>query len=143
MYIDTYINSSDKNTLNKDLTDVAKNVSVYLKEDTDQVEPTIILSNTVSQSFNYCYISEFNRYYYVKSRTYSQQRYYVKLKSDPLMSRASNIEDLEVIAERSSSNFNLFQIDEEVPSTNKTLFFAQNFSGGFNGETYILAVTGD
>lgn len=143
MYINTYINSSDNQKLNKDLTDVELNVSVLLKDDTEFIEPILILSPTVDQDFNYVYISEFNRYYYVTARTFSQQKYYVKCMVDVLMSNNSDIEDLVVIADRSSSTYNLYQADNEIPTSVKPLIFGQNFSGSFSGETYILAVTGD
>lgn len=143
MYINTYINSSDNQKLNKDLTDVELNVSVLLKDDTEFIEPILILSPNVDQDFNYVYISEFNRYYYVTARTFSQQKYYVKCMVDVLMSNNSDIEDLVVIADRSSSTYNLYQADNEIPTSVKPLIFGQNFSGSFSGETYILAVTGD
>lgn len=143
MYINTYINSSDNQKLNKDLTDVELNVSVLIKDDTEFIEPILILSPTVDQDFNYVYISEFNRYYYVTARTFSQQKYYVKCMVDVLMSNNSDIEDLVVIADRSSSTYNLYQADNEIPTSVKPLIFGQNFSGSFSGETYILAVTGD
>ena len=143
MYINTYINSSDNQKLNKDLTDVELNISVLLKSDTELIEPTLILSPDVDQDFNYFYISEFDRYYFVTARTFSQQRYFVKGLVDVLKSNKDDIEDLIVIAERSSSTYNLYQADNEIPTSVKPLIFGQNFSGSFSGETYILAVTGD
>lgn len=148
MYIDTYINNSDNDTINKDLSIVESGVSVFLKEDTSLEEPTIILSFRESGTpakpayFNYCYISEFNRYYFMTERTYSQQRYYYKLKVDPLMSFASYIEDLNVVLTRSSSRFDLYLPDPEYPVRAKELIQTQSFSNGFGGESLILAVTG-
>lgn len=142
MYIDTYINESDQNTLNKDITLVQSNVTAVLKDDTEMVNPTLILSGNVSQGFNYVYISEFNRYYFVKSRTYSQQRFYVALDVDVLMSFQSDIESLSVIANRSSDVFNTYQRDTELSTLNYNEIQTQKFPYGFGDPCFVLAVAG-
>lgn len=142
MILDTYRNNSDNNTLNKSLTSVESNITITLKDDTEIIAPTLILSNNVNQNFNYFYLSEFNRYYFVTSRTYSQQRYIVRGKVDPLMSFKSDIEDLSVIANRSSSRFNLYQTDGEISFLNKNDIITLAFPGGFTGYSMILAVNG-
>lgn len=140
--INTYTNSSDDHTLNKTIVAVGANISAVLKDDTDLLRPTLILSGNVSQAFNYVEIEDFNRYYYVTSRTYAQQRYYVQLAVDVLMSFNSEISDLNVIANRSSSRFNLYQKDTQVPKREDDIIVCQNFYGGFGSPTMILAVNG-
>ena len=140
--INTYTNSSDDNTLNKSITLVGTGVTAVLKDDTDLINPTLILSGNVSQAFNYVEIEDFNRYYFVTSRTYAQQRYYVQLSVDVLMSFNSEISDLNVIANRSSSNFNLYQKDTQLPRREDDIIVCQNYGGGFGSPTMILAVNG-
>lgn len=143
VHITTYVNESDQNTLNKTLTLISINpISAVLKDDTDLINPTLILSNNVLQDFNYVYIQEFDRYYYVTTRAYAQQRYYVTLAVDVLMSHKDDIEDLTVIANRASHNFNLYQIDPEVPQLAYNVISTQKFPFGFGGQSFILAVTG-
>lgn len=142
MTVTTYINASDYNTLDKDLTKVDDSVTVILKDDTDIIRPTLIFSGNMDMDFNYVYIAELNRYYFVRSKSLAQQRYYVRCEVDVLMSYNSNIKDLEVIATRSSSCFNLYQNDTEVPQMNYNVIQTQRFSNGFGGESLILAVTG-
>ena len=144
MYMNTFMNSSDNDKLNKDLTSVESNIPIALKDDTYIEKPVIEVSNTVS-NFNYCYISDFDRYYFVTSKGYSQQRYIYQLEVDPLMSFRDEIEDLELIANKSSSKFNLYQIDKDVPRDQRDIINLINFQNGFNGgggEEYILAVAG-
>lgn len=140
--IKTYTNSSDDHTLNKNITNVGSGITAVLKDDTDLLNPTLILSGNVSQAFNYVEIEDFNRYYFVVSRTYAQQRYYVQLSVDVLMSFNSEISDLKVIANRSSSRYNLYQRDNKVPRLTNDLIQTQPFSRGFGGGCYILAVNG-
>ena len=142
MTITTYSNASEEHVLDKSLTKINENVSVILKDDTDVINPTIIISNSISHNFNYIYISEFNRYYFVKNITRSQQRYYIECQVDVLMSFNSDIKSLNVIANRSSSYYNVYQTDQSIPFENRNVISTQPFSGGFNGQSMLLAVNG-
>lgn len=151
MTIDTYINYSDNNKLNKNIQAVESGVQVILKENTNLINPVLKLSmryyGTPSKPayFNYCYISEFGRYYFVKNRTYSQEHLEISLEVDPLYSWLSYIEDLELIANRSSSRFDLYLPDNDVPvradSDVRVVPFYDGFSAEGN-EEFILAVSG-
>lgn len=136
-----YINNSDDKALTKSIT-LVDTVNVKLKEDTEMVNPVIILAPSTPQNFNYVYLADFNRYYYVTSKTYSQQRFIVELSCDVLMSFVDEIKDLSVIANRSSSRFNLYQTDAEISFLNKNDIVTVPFPNGFNGHSLILAVNG-
>lgn len=142
MQMITYRNASEYDVLNKDLTKVEENISITLKDDTEMIRPTIITSNNISNNYNYVYLSAFNRYYFVKGKSYSQQRYYVQLEVDPLMSYKDAIKSLVVIANRCSQKFNLYQVDPEVPQLAPNVIATQKFPYGFGGYSFVLAVTG-
>lgn len=142
MTITTYSNASEEHVLDKDITKINENVSVVLKDDTNVLSPTLITSQNISHTFNYIYISDFNRYYYVKNITYSQQRFYIECAVDVLMSFNSEIKDLNVIANRSSSYYNVYQKDDTIPFENRNVISTQNFPSGFNSQALILAVNG-
>lgn len=142
MTVTTYVNASDYNTLDKDITAVDSAVTVVLKDDTDILHPTLIFSDNMDMDFNYLYIAELDRYYFVRSKSLAQQRYYVNCEVDVLMSYNAKIKDLSVIADRSSSTFNLYQTDNEIPFLNKGIIATQPFPFGFEGQAMILAVTG-
>lgn len=142
MTITTYSNASEEHVLNKDITKINENISVILKDDTNVLSPTLITSQNISHKFNYIYISEFDRYYYVKNITYSQQRFYIECAVDVLMSFNTEIKDLNVIANRSSSYYNVYQKDDTIPFENRNVISTQNFPSGFNSQALILAVNG-
>ena len=151
MYIDTFINYSDNLKLNKNIEAVEANVNVVLKDSTDILRPVIRLSmryyGTPSKPayFNYCYISEFGRYYFVKNRTYAQQYLEVALEVDPWMSWLSYLNDVEVIANRSSSRFDLYLPDNDLPVRADASVRVIPFYNGFTAEgneEFILAVAG-
>ena len=142
MTITTYSNASEEHVLDKDITKINDAVSVILKDDSNIVNPTLITSQNISHNFNYIYISDFDRYYYVNNITYSQQRFYIECSVDVLMSFNSDIKGLNVIANRSSSRFNVYQPDPSVSFLQKSIIATQKFPYGFSGQSLILAVNG-
>lgn len=149
MYIDTYMNNSDNNAMYKDLTAVESNVQVLLKENTTLENPVLKIryrtdgSNPPEpQKFNYCYISEFKRYYFVTNSTYSQQYLEVALKVDALSSFAASLEDVKVLVTRSTNRYDMYLPDPDTPVRSNKLIGVQQFYNGFGGESMVLAVTG-
>lgn len=140
--ITTYIISDEEHVLDPSLTVVESGISAVHKEDTNMLHPTLIFSQNVDQDFNYIYIPKYGRYYFLKERTFSQQRYIVSFDVDPLRSWKSDIKDLNVIANRSSSYYNVYQRDDSIPFENRNIVTTQNFTSGFNGQSLILAVNG-
>ena len=149
MYIDTYMNNSDNNAMYKDLTAVESGVSIVLKESTTMEEPIIKIkyrtdasTPPVPQKFNYCYISEFDRYYFVTNVTYAQQFMEVALKVDALSSFADALEDVKVLITRSTNRYDMYLPDPDTPVRSDKLIGTQLFYNGFGGESMVLAVTG-
>ena len=142
MQITTYKNASEEHVLDKQLTVVNSGVTAMFKDDTNMLNPTIIISSLMSKNFNYVYISDTDRYYYVNDMTYSQQRTFINLSVDVLMSFNSEIKALNVIANRSSSYYNVYQKDDTIPFENRNVISTQNFPSGFNSQSLILAVNG-
>lgn len=142
MTITTYSNASEEHVLDKQLTVVNSGVTAMFKDDTNMINPTIIISSLMSKNFNYVYISDTDRYYYVNDMTYSQQRTFINLTVDVLMSFNAEIKALNVIANRSSSYYNVYQKDDSIPFENRNVISTQNFPSGFNSQSLILAVNG-
>lgn len=140
-----YSNKSDKNVLNKDLFKLeGGEVPCSFKDDTEMVNPTLIF--TPSPAVNTCdYIqlgAPYDRYYFVTNRVVSQGRVYVDCHVDVLMSFKTEINRVQVIAERASSNFDIYQIDTQMPMENFHDITTVNFPHGFGDDQWILAVTG-
>ena len=140
-----YSNKSDKNVLNKDTFQLEDGeVSCTFKDDTEMVDPTLIF--TPSPAVNKCdYIKvgePYNRYYFVKNRELSAGRVYINCHVDVLMSFKESINNIEVIASRSSSKFDIYQIDTKMPVENFHDITTVEFPTGFGSDEWILAVTG-
>ena len=111
-----YNNTSDERYLNKVINELpnTRQSNVYLKDKTNLVDPIIILDFIPQQSFNYAWLSEFNRYYYVREVEYYEGQYYVTLHVDVLMSFKQDINKTEVIAERSKNLWDMYIQDDEL-----------------------------
>lgn len=68
MDIHLYFNSSEKNRMGKVLTNETV-ISGSLKEETSVINPVIIFEYTNPTNFNYAYIPDFNRYYFISNFT--------------------------------------------------------------------------
>lgn len=141
-----YFNSSDRNELNKTLSSPLFTITGNFKKETDMIRPVITISSHASDfsTCNYIYVEQFHRYYYVNNKvidTYGNIT--LSCEVDVLMSHKERIKELDIIAIRSSSLFNVYQNDNEVPRLAKQIVATQKFSGGFsNNDALILAVNG-
>lgn len=89
MNIKFYNNSSPNNKITKELSFYAEYDTCVIKNVNDVVNPIIrIKVDTMDfNKFNYCYISEFDRYYFVTEKEVeTNHTYIIYLKCDVLMS---------------------------------------------------------
>lgn len=141
----TYICDCDDMVLDKSnhLTIVENNIEIKFKNETSMVSPILVLSPSVGLDWNYAYIDDFDKYYFYKDRTYANGYLIVTLELDRRMSYHSEIESLDVVANRSTSRYNLYQRDQKIPKLEKDLIQTQPFRYGFTGaQSFILAVNG-
>ena len=141
MNITIYNQTSDVNKLNKTL-GAGVLVTGTIKDESSIVNPEIVFSRAVTENFNYLYIPVFDRYYFVTDKTVEHQRTIVTCHVDVLMSFNAEIKALNVIAERASNNYNLYQVDSELPMLNYKIMGTLKFNNGFSGNAYLIATAG-
>lgn len=69
MEIKLYSTLDNDNVINKDLT-LKHTFNIKLKNDTDIINPVILVNDKGTMNFkecNYCYLSGFNRYYFIRT----------------------------------------------------------------------------
>ena len=145
-----YYNKSDNRVIHKTITQVGNTMTVLLKDNTEIVSPTIILSiDANSLAFNYVYLEDLRRYYYVTNITLSQQRMYVELKVDVLMSFANEIMLQSVILERQENQdkYNTYYHDNLTPKlsydmTDTVVSSVKNKLDASVNYSYILVTAG-
>ena len=149
MTVTLYKNTSDKRNLNKTIATI-KSVSATAKGEINIISPTLILEY-FSIDFNYCYISDFNRYYFVNSITLlTGQRIQINLSLDVLMSYKEEIKNLTVNVLRYENIEPTFLTDSRIPlfsdTVQKVIEFPENIfnleNPGENSKNFLLTVAG-
>lgn len=102
----------DREHVNKELLQ-EKTVSCTIKEDTAEDTPLVFVSKTAfDKNYNYAYIAEFGRYYFVKPPLYQAGGVVeLSMESDPLMSFKSDLLELEVVVARNENIKNGYLVD--------------------------------
>ena len=141
MNIKLCVNNSEKNKISKDITE-GITVSGTLRNASNVVTPTIMLNIDNPTIYNYAYISDFHRYYfiteYVSVRTGLWQ---LNLKSDVLMSFKDSILASRVLVNKSESSGSSYLSGENWVTSCKTKTDIVSFSNGLLNEGQFILIT--
>ena len=145
MEIRLYNNISDNRTVRKKLLNEFS-LTGTLRDSCSLIEPVINIESSNVLRFNYAYIPDFQRYYFVKEITNMQKNIWtLELEVDPLMSFKGDILALDVVVDKQSSDSigDEYIDDGSLVADNNTFTSVYNLSSGFNdhGE-YILITAG-
>lgn len=138
------INSSEKNKINKSLSEI-RTYSGTLKEETSVVNPVILIEIDNPTMYNYAYIPEFRRYYFIDDITSVRKNLWrLSLSVDVLESFKNEILELSaIISDTENYGKDAYMSGDVWKTTVKESTHIINFSGGLseNGE-YILITAG-
>lgn len=143
MDIKIYHNYSANNKLNKTITLLIEK-NVKLKNETNIIRPTIILTGDISNNMNYVYIPKFNRYYYiVDKKSINNEMYEIFLEVDVLMSFKEIILNLHCIIDKQQdlTNINKYYNDGSFIVSSKEFIKTINFPNGFNDNGEFILIT--
>ena len=144
--IHIYINSSAPDYFTKNLTGDTT-ITAELKAPIDIEKPTIYLSATDAyDGYNYCYIAEFGRYYFMTPVAGVGQTMTFECISDPLMSFKDPILACPAVVARNPWHWDLYLPDPKLPVEARTVSGIIKFPNPdhFNGDNncYILTTLG-
>lgn len=145
MNITLYKTTSDARDLDKVFTGTAKTISVTLKDTNDIMNPSFELSKGgITPDYNYLYIEEWNRYYFIRNIEYAQGGIvYIYCHIDVLMTYRSEIRNQAAIIHRNENSANLYLTDSEFPVENHNQIFYKKFPSGLDlGFSYYLSIGG-
>lgn len=142
MDITFYVNNDERIRLVKSLKDgVILNGS--LRDSSSIMKPVIMVERDVT-GYNYCYIEEFGRYYYVNDVTiYRRNMFIVSLECDVLMSWSDEIKELSGVVSRltSGSQYASRDVVTDVRTEHRVIEFSD--SPFTENGSYILVAKGD
>ena len=135
--------SSPPNYVNKSVTTVAT-LTGTLRQPTSVVDPIVTVEIASPVGFNYVYIPDFNRYYFVKGIVSEKNTLVsISMHVDVLMSYKSNIMSAQAIVKRQEYKFNLYLDDGIFKSYQNSRHKTIPFPNGFADFSYILALAGN
>ena len=111
----TFYNFTKRKNSTKQPNMQGESYSVALKEETDNVNPTIVVSsfNPVSKVFTYCLLNFFGRYYYIsRIRSINSKTWEIDLSLDPLATWKNEILNTSAFVLYSTNVF-----DSDIPDT--------------------------
>ena len=145
MEIKFYYNTSDNRCVRKKLLNEFS-LSGTLRDSCNVLEPVLNIENDEPIRYNYAYIPDFKRYYFIRKITSLRKGIWtVEFEVDPLMSFKGDILALAVVVDKQSdiSNGDEYIDDGSLVTDNYTFKSIYNFEKGFNDKgEYILITAG-
>ena len=146
MDIILHVNSSERQAINKSL-DSGTTLTGSLRNESSVINPSFIIEHENPSGFNYCYIADFGRYYFITNITSIRAGIWkIDCSVDVLMSFKTDILNLDVIVSDLSvgeSPTETYMQGEQWSTTVKNKTDIINFPSGLldDGE-YILITSG-
>ena len=142
MKIEFYKNSSEKNKIGKFLSSVLT-LNGNLRDECSITSPSILVEATSLVDYNYCYIPEFKRYYFISDITSVRNNLWrVSLKCDVLESFKKDILNLSCIVDKQQNQSYSNNIDDGS-YINRADSFVEiaNYQNGFNSSGEFILIT--
>lgn len=135
-------NKSDTNVLTKSL-ETLSTITGVLKDDTDILNPSILIEGSLPTNCNYFQIPDFNRYYFITGlESVANDLFKITGHVDVLSTYADSIRNCSGIIARQESEYNLYVDDGSFKVYQNPTFSIKQFDSGFNTAEFILAVAG-
>ena len=142
--IDLYNVSDDNEKIDKTLGTAKEFTSSTIKEQTDVTNITLRIQTTDNLSgYNYAYVSEYGRYYFIDKIETTPTGYWVlSCRCDVLMSFRTQLLELKGTVTRSESLFNGYLMDSQYKSYAYRNIVTKTFPNAVANDTCILMTVG-
>lgn len=111
-----FYNFTKKENSTKTPDEAGTSIDIYLKDNTSMLHPSIELKLADAPSWNYCYIPEFRRYYYVYDWAYYRGTWSASCNHDPLASWRTDISRASLYVLRSAAEYDGAINDDMYPA---------------------------
>lgn len=144
MDITLQINNSEKNRLDKNITDIVT-LSGTLREQTSIINPVIVIEGDLSSfvNCNYMTITAFNRSYFINNITsINNNLFEISAHVDVLSTYKTQIRDNSAIIARQEKKWNLYLNDGVFKTYQNPHIVTKAFPSGFTQQHFIFSVAG-
>jgi len=145
MNVKFYVNNSEYNTIRKEIQEVLSFTGT-LRGDSSLIDPiiTVEANSNLIPTINYCYIPEFERYYFVNNITSIRNNLWeFRMHVDVLMTYADAILENYAIIQRNAYEYDLLLNDGIFVTQQNPRKSAHQFPSGFDHYDYVLAIAGN
>ena len=147
MIINFYNIAEPNNKITKDIPSTPDlSIDGTLKDNCSILDPTITIHNAAVPNYNYAYIPDFGRYYYVAPPTAIRTDIWeLIMHVDVLRTFQDAILNAPCIISKSTNKWNLYLNDTNYKSYQDPYVFSYDFPSGFDRDNsqYILTIFGD
>lgn len=142
--IKLYTNTSPRNYVSKDVTQVGTDLAGVLRAETSIINPGIRVElSSVPANVNYMYVQDWGRYYFIEDIiSVRTDLWELRGTADPLYSFRDQIKACTGIIHRSESNYNVYLDDGAFRTYAQPKIVTLSFPSGFSTWEYLLAVAG-
>lgn len=144
MTVEFYYNSSENNVVNKNITALNLSVNAVAKDAVSVTDPVLLLNYNSSYiaNANYCYIPEYNRYYYIENVVNMPGGMCaITLRVDVLESFKNNIKSLTAVINKQETQGNLYYNDGSLKVLSTEFLQTYNFPNGFDDSGKFILIT--
>lgn len=143
MNITLYKNTSERERVSKTLS-APISMTGTLRGECSILRPVILCEKTQNLAqYNYMYIPDFGRYYYIEIESVNNKLWRITGKVDVLMTYAAGIKKQTAIIERQENKWNLYLRDPSFVTLNKQQVQTFKFPKSFDGKShYVLVLSG-
>lgn len=136
------VNNSENNKINKSVIS-GETLTGTLKNESDVINPSVLIAAENPTDYNYCYIEEFKRYYYITDITSVRSGIWqLNLKSDPLMSFKTQILACSgILDETTNIGAQKYLNGRNWITLEKSKTDIVNFSSGLNDDGEFILIT--
>ena len=144
MTIELYVNNSEENRADKQLT-LVSTLTGELRDQTSIIDPDIMVCadpDTLA-AVNYAKIPDFGRSYFIRNVTSVRKGLSrITMHVDALSSWKTQIRACTAIITRQENEWNLYLNDGSLRAYQNPDVYTVPFSSGFTGSSFVLAVAG-
>ena len=143
MEVQFFYNASDSRVINKNIIS-GENFTGQARDEVDIMNPVVRFDTPNMLRYNYAYIPELQRYYFVTDRNvYREGIWEISFSVDVLMSFRGDINQLPVIVDKQSmsEHGNEYIDDSSLVAENVMFQTVYNYPNGFNSTGEFILVT--
>lgn len=145
MNIQLYCNYSEKNHVDKNIVAMGSSINGVLRDDCSIINPVIkieAIEDFNLATCNYCYITEFGRYYYINNIVCSGKFFELHMHVDVLMTYKAAIRSNTAVISRQQRAYNLYLQDGVFKTYADPHIEIRQFPVGFTDYNFIFSVAG-